>query len=536
MVARALHAALPTAASAPVAFASFSSPVFSSSSFAVAGCIAEPTSPWGATVTPARLVSPAADHPVPPASREEARALRDGLSRLITRERHSAADFLVALADFDQRRGWEALGHRSLFDFLKRELKCSSGAASHRSAAARLIPRFPAVEAALRAGDLCLSSLRHLARVLRPENEADYLPRFFGLSAREAEALAAELLPRAVQPRREVVTLLKPVHPVHTCEQARPERGQRGETAAQPAPELTRSLLSSAPTSVSASTPAVSVLPLPSGERAGVRGAMTNSTLPLQAPLPTREVEPLSADLRRLHLTVSTRLLGKLESAKAGLAHAMPGATTEQVLEAALDLLLEKQARRRGLVKRLRSPAGTAAGEALRTAAGTPSSTLAGRAAGARATTPTSEFAGEVHVEADGPADVRVANRVASPPVDLAAVPAAGPLRGLAAARTRHIPAAVRREVWLRDGQRCQHPLDSGGRCGATHRLELDHVVPMALGGLSTAGNLRVVCRFHNQAAARAALGNPIMEEQRARARRGRGARRTGAWAGRVER
>ena len=371
MVARALHAALPTAASAPVAFASFSSPVFSSSSFAVAGCIAEPTSPWGATVTPARLVSPAADHPVPPASREEARALRDGLSRLITRERHSAADFLVALADFDQRRGWEALGHRSLFDFLKRELKCSSGAASHRSAAARLIPRFPAVEAALRAGDLCLSSLRHLARVLRPENEADYLPRFFGLSAREAEALAAELLPRAVQPRREVVTLLKPVHPVHTCEQARPERGQRGETAAQPAPELTRSLLSSAPTSVSASTPAVSVLPLPSGERAGVRGAMTNSTLPLQAPLPTREVEPLSADLRRLHLTVSTRLLGKLESAKAGLAHAMPGATTEQVLEAALDLLLEKQARRRGLVKRLRSPAGTAAGEALRTAAGT---------------------------------------------------------------------------------------------------------------------------------------------------------------------
>ena len=47
----------------------------------------------------------------------------------------------------------------------------------------------------------------------------------------------------------------------------------------------------------------------------------------------------------------------KLEAARDGLSHSIRGATMEQVLEAALDLLLEKQARARGLVKRPRSAA-----------------------------------------------------------------------------------------------------------------------------------------------------------------------------------
>jgi hypothetical protein len=71
-----------------------------------------------------------------------------------------------------------------------------------------------------------------------------------------------------------------------------------------------------------------------------------------------------------------------------------------------------------------------------------------------------------------------------------------------------HVPAHVRREVWRRDGGRCQWPLESGGVCGSTHRAELDHVVPRALGGASTAANLRVLCRPHNDLAARRAYGD----------------------------
>ena len=66
------------------------------------------------------------------------------------------------------------------------------------------------------------------------------------------------------------------------------------------------------------------------------------------------ETDPLTADLRRLHVTVTAAFLAKVDAARDGLSHARPGATTEEVLEAALDLLLEKQARAKALVKRPR--------------------------------------------------------------------------------------------------------------------------------------------------------------------------------------
>jgi hypothetical protein len=68
------------------------------------------------------------------------------------------------------------------------------------------------------------------------------------------------------------------------------------------------------------------------------------------------DVEPLTADLRRLHITVDRQFLKMLDTARDGLSHAIPGASAEQVLKTALELLLEKQARARGLVKRPRGP------------------------------------------------------------------------------------------------------------------------------------------------------------------------------------
>lgn len=135
----------------------------------------------------------------PPATQAEARDRRDALARLLSRERGAAADFLLALADFDRRRGWERLGHASLFTFLNRELGLSKGAAYLRSTAARLLPRHPAVERALREGRLCLSAVGELARVLTPANEAEVLPRFYGCSSREAREVTAELLRRSAR-------------------------------------------------------------------------------------------------------------------------------------------------------------------------------------------------------------------------------------------------------------------------------------------------------------------------------------------------
>jgi hypothetical protein len=63
-------------------------------------------------------------------------------------------------------------------------------------------------------------------------------------------------------------------------------------------------------------------------------------------------VEPLTAELSRMHVTVSRRFLEKLEAARDALSHSHPGAGNEEILEAGLDALIERQEKRKGLVKK----------------------------------------------------------------------------------------------------------------------------------------------------------------------------------------
>ena len=68
------------------------------------------------------------------------------------------------------------------------------------------------------------------------------------------------------------------------------------------------------------------------------------------------------------------------------------------------------------------------------------------------------------------------------------------------ARRSRYIPAPVRREVWRRDGGCCSYvDPHSGRRCGSRFLLELDHIVPFALGGSAEPANLRVRCTAHHR-------------------------------------
>jgi hypothetical protein len=67
-----------------------------------------------------------------------------------------------------------------------------------------------------------------------------------------------------------------------------------------------------------------------------------------------------------------------------------------------------------------------------------------------------------------------------------------------AAAGSRHVPAAVRREVWDRDGGCCAF-VGPQGRCGETRGLEFHHLEPFGAGGPTTAANLELRCRAHNQ-------------------------------------
>jgi hypothetical protein len=317
-------------------------------------------------------------------------------------------------ADFDQRRLWLELGHASLFSFLHRELGLSKGAAHYRKTAAELVQRFPEIVAPLRDGRLCFTSIVELAKVLTPENREEVLPRFFHCSKREAAEVVAEIRPQETPAHREVVTAVR---------------------ASVSAPPPLVSAPARIPAPAEPTRPAETSLPVQPVE---LVHANSTPTAPNVSPPERTEIDPLTADLRRLHVTVSRRFLEKLEAARAALSHARSGASAEDVLEAGLDLLLERDAKKKGQVER--------------------------------------------------------------------------PLSRPRPSNPAHVPAYVRREVWRRDGGRCCWPLESGGICGSRHRLELDHVIPRARGGPSTADNVRLLCQTHNLLAASRVLGDELMD------------------------
>ena len=64
---------------------------------------------------------------------------------------------------------------------------------------------------------------------------------------------------------------------------------------------------------------------------------------------------------------------------------------------------------------------------------------------------------------------------------------------------SRHIPAEVKRKVWIRDGGRCAFVGKGGRRCDQRAFLEFHHVEPYAVGGEATVSNVELRCRVHNR-------------------------------------
>jgi hypothetical protein len=80
------------------------------------------------------------------------------------------------------------------------------------------------------------------------------------------------------------------------------------------------------------------------------------------------------------------------------------------------------------------------------------------------------------------------------------------------APRSRHIPAAVKREVWRRDDGRCAF-VGAEGRCRERGFVEFHHVVPFADGGAATPGNIELRCRAHNAYEAEQSFGPLVARE-----------------------
>src|SRR6267143_4442900 len=81
---------------------------------------------------------------------------------------------------------------------------------------------------------------------------------------------------------------------------------------------------------------------------------------------------------------------------------------------------------------------------------------------------------------------------------------------------SRHIPDAIKREVFERDGGRCMFNDEHGRRCRETGALEFDHLDGFARTRLHRADRIRLLCRPHNQRAAERMYGRAFMERARA--------------------
>ena len=83
------------------------------------------------------------------------------------------------------------------------------------------------------------------------------------------------------------------------------------------------------------------------------------------------------------------------------------------------------------------------------------------------------------------------------------------------APKSRHIPAAVRRAVAMRDGHRCRFLDAKGRRCSERNRLEFHHVYPFGRGGGHSPANVGLLCKTHNLLMAEQDYGRLTLERNR---------------------
>ncbi len=319
------------------------------------------------------------------------------LASLLAQDRQTTASMLAHIAEVDAHKLYLPAACPSMFDYCVQVLGFSEDEACKRIRVARTGRDVPGVLEAIADGRLTLSTASLLAPHLNPDSAPRLLAAAAGRCFREVRALLAE-----EHPRTDAFSWTVPVQAQGTV-----------------APE---------------------VLPPPQPELSSV--AQRISGVAYEDRVAT--VRPLSSRSYALQCTLSEATQAKLLRAQQLMHHRLPSGDIPEVLDAALDALLEQLERQK--------------------------------------------FAATSRP------------RAARKPVREGG---------------RHIPSAVKRAVWKRDGGRCAYINDEGRRCAARAHLEFDHVQPFARGGEATIGNTRLLCRAHNQHAAESVYGEGFMRGKR---------------------
>lgn len=415
------------------------------------------------------------------------RELLASLHGALRTQRRSLAEVVAHLAEVEERRLHLQAACGSLFSYCVQRLGMSEDEACRRIELARLARRFPALFGELAGGGISLSVALLLKPVLSMENHAELIASVRGASLQRARELLAARFPKPDVPAQ-IRKLPERKQPT-TVDVAVPAAANAG-----PPQPHTRS----------GATPCVPAL-----LQSGVPQPTSEAPRPAAEWLRRRHyrhqrIEPLSAGRYRVQLTADASLKRKLERARDLLRHAHPDGDLCHILSRALDLLIDDMMKRRFGARR--KPGERKADERANT------ETADRKASGL-------EQEARLHSRR-GPTELKQPLTTPMQPAPASSEMPAAPnsrvagaqdQRGSAPRRTP-VSRAARRAVLERDGLGCSWVDAEGHRCDSTAWLEVDHHQPVARGGGSDPGNLRLLCRAHNRLAAERAYGRSHVE------------------------
>jgi hypothetical protein len=231
------------------------------------------------------------------------------LDRAVAAEVTALVELLKHLAEFGRRQLWLPRAYTSLFAYCTEELGYSEDQAAKRIHAARAARDFPLIYQLLEQRHVHLSAVVKLAPHLTRENHRELLWKAAGRTRLEIEAIVACLAPR--QPQRDAVKII----------------------AAEPQARL--------PIVPASQRPA----PAPEAPSAAVAAPAVAPRAVESAPQPT---------LVRFSFTGTGELLKKIERAKAVMRHKFPRAELGEIVDAAMEALLDAKDRDRISARRER--------------------------------------------------------------------------------------------------------------------------------------------------------------------------------------
>src|SRR5436309_9595086 len=234
------------------------------------------------------------------------RALLRDLAALVAQDRATTAALLAHIAEVDARRLYLPAAYPSMFAYYVHEQRLSEDAAYKRIQAARVARQFPGIFEALADGRLHLTGVGLLAPYLTPENVGELLAAAALKTKSEIEELVARRFPRSE----------------------------------------TLGLLAALPASSPARDRQLAPVQVEEPGRPDFPGTGDRELAPAQVH-PRSKLAPVAPERFLLQVTIGRSTQEKLRYAQQLLGHALPSGDLAQVLDRALDALIERLERRK---------------------------------------------------------------------------------------------------------------------------------------------------------------------------------------------